>query len=227
MLYNSFVHQAWPTSVMYINVGLTQLCNACQYLGSSGLTQFCNVFLSSAGTSFAMLQPVPVLQCLSNMACPSFAVIDVPQACTSFAYIGWCRLVPSLQANVHVGWTTFARVCDWTMCPRGVVMIWIVLVVSLGGLGVGWHGHWVCLSLLFSLLLLLPMPLSFALIWFSLRSLLSPLFSPLMWMRGRVVTRLPLCRWSSVPLPIGICSWCMSLAGVPHDTDNRHLSSIV
>ena len=50
---------------MYINIGLTHFCNVLQFFCSPGLTHFCNVY--------------------PTLAWPSFAVIDVPQACTSFA----------------------------------------------------------------------------------------------------------------------------------------------
>jgi len=91
-----------PVLQCIYNISQSQLCNTCQFFCSTGLTQFYN-----APTS------------------PSFAVINVPQACTSLATIeniGWHQLVLPLQANVHVRWPTFARVFDWTMwsCSIGL-----------------------------------------------------------------------------------------------------------
>ena len=139
MPYKFFVQQAWPTSAMhvniglyqffwacttsamYINVGLSQFCNASHFFCSTGLTHFCNAlqFFCSPGLTHCCnvytCRPTPVLQCSSqSQFCNVYPTLTWP----SFAYISRCWLVPLLQANVHVGWTTFARVCDWTICLR-------------------------------------------------------------------------------------------------------------
>ena len=84
-------------------------------LCSSGLSQFCNVYKTSACTGsavfikhwpglvlqhfifFWLLRPVPSLQCYQTSACPSFAALDMFQACTSSAAFIDYQHVPLLQ----------------------------------------------------------------------------------------------------------------------------------
>ena len=66
MPYNFFVQQAWPTSAMHVNIGLSQFFQACTSSSMHikhqpvsvlpGLIHFCNVY---------KCWPVPVLQCFS------------------------------------------------------------------------------------------------------------------------------------------------------------------
>ena len=84
-------------------------------LCSSGLSQVCNVYKTSACTGsavfikhwpgpvlqhfifFWLLQPVPFLWCYQTSACPSFAALDMFQAYTSSAAFIDYQHVPLLQ----------------------------------------------------------------------------------------------------------------------------------
>jgi len=122
----------------FSSTGLTQFCNV-------SLTQFCSnwqLFSQQAWPSFAMYlqhRPVPALQHLSiflfnrpdpvlqcshqsqfcnfyqTSAHPSFAVINVPQACSRFAIIENIGLAQSCEHRPALASPTFTGKCTYPM----------------------------------------------------------------------------------------------------------------